>query len=64
MVTTSTFVYILEDPGNESVLTDINNLLYFGDDFEKELDDIFSVFDYSPSVDAINKILRHAYETS
>ena len=64
MVTTSTFVYILEDPGNESVLTDINNLLYFGDDFERELDDIFSVFDYSPSVEAMNKILRHVYEIS
>ena len=64
MVTTSTFVYILEDPGNESVLTDINNLLYFGDDFEKELDEIFSVIDYSPSSDAINKILSHVYEAS
>ncbi len=60
MVNSSTLLFIMEGPDGESDLINANDIFDFKGTYSKELDRIFSIFDYSPSDEVITLILKNS----
>lgn len=59
MVNNSTLLFIIDEPNSESEIINISELLDPKGEWNTELDNLFGVFDYSPSDEVINQILNH-----
>lgn len=58
MMKNSTLVLIVDKSGGEII--DIDELFDLNGKYNKELDEIFSLIDYSPSDEVISRILEHS----
>lgn len=59
MVKNSTLMLIVDEIDGKSEIVDIDDLFDPNGAYNKELDEIFSLFDYSPSDKVISQILEH-----
>jgi len=56
----STLLLIVDEPGGESEIIDVDELIDKHGKYSTELDDIFKFFNYSPSDEVINRILMYS----
>jgi hypothetical protein len=60
MSKSSTRLLVILDPGECNEIIDVDDLLELNYDSSDELDAFFNLFDYSPSDEVIDRILKYS----